>query len=47
LEAPKQFSQSVQANYNPHGLTYQLELLLSGIEAPQVEVAPLLKAATP
>lgn len=47
LEAAKQFSQNVQANYNPHGLTYQLELLLSGIEAPQVEVAPLLKAATP
>jgi two-component sensor histidine kinase len=47
LEATKQFSQNVQAEYNPEGLTYRLELLLSGIEAPQVELSPLLKAATP
>jgi len=44
-DAAKQFSQDVQAKYEPEGLTYQLRSLLSGIEAPQVEVAPLVEAA--
>jgi two-component sensor histidine kinase len=41
LQAAKQFSQDVQAKYAPEGLTYQLRLSLSEIEAPQIEVTPL------
>ena len=47
FEAAKQFSEDVQAKFNPEGLTYQLRLLLTGIEAPRAENhAPLLKKAT-
>jgi len=41
LEVAKQFGHDVQAKYAPEGLRYQLRLLLSGIEAPRIEVAPL------
>lgn len=46
FEAAKQFSQDIQAKYNPEGLTYQLRSLLTGIEAPRAEDhPPALKTA--
>jgi len=45
LEAAKQFSQDVQAKFSPEGLTYQLRLLLAGIEAPRAEYPASLEAA--
>jgi two-component sensor histidine kinase len=41
FEIAKGFGQDVQAKYEPGGLTYQVRLLLSGIEAPRIEVAQL------
>jgi two-component sensor histidine kinase len=46
FEAAKQFSQDVQAKFSPEGFTYQLRLLLAGIEAPGGEYPGLLEAAT-
>jgi two-component sensor histidine kinase len=46
FEAAKQFSQDVQAKFSPEGLTYQLRLLLTGIEAPRAGSPPSLAAAT-
>jgi two-component sensor histidine kinase len=45
FEAAKQFSQDVQAKFSPEGLTYQLRLLLAGIEAPRAQYPALLEVA--
>ena len=39
LRSAPRVAKDVQAKYEPEGLTYQLRLLLSGIEAPRIEVA--------
>jgi two-component sensor histidine kinase len=46
FEVAKKFSKDVQAKYEPTGLTYQLRLLRSGIEAPRIDISPLVEAAT-
>jgi len=46
VEVAKQFSKDVQVKYEPTGLIYQLQLLLSAIEAPRIEIGPLVEAAT-
>jgi two-component sensor histidine kinase len=46
FEVAKSFAPSVQANYAPDGLVYELQVALSVIEAPQVEASALPQAAT-
>lgn len=46
FETAKQFSQDIQAKYDPEGLTYQFRSLLTGIEAPRAgDHPPLLETA--
>ena len=47
FEAAKRFSQNVEAKYGPEGLTYQITVLLSELQAAPTERADMLIRPSP